>query len=47
VVLEAGLNAGSQALQAILCDATTEVIARTGDGRYLDYGRKQRTVPPA
>lgn len=38
---------GRQALQAVLCDAVTEVIARTSDGRYLDYGRRSRTVPPA
>ncbi|MEA1903630.1 MAG: HNH endonuclease [Actinomycetota bacterium] len=47
VVLDAGANTGRQALQAILCDATTEVIARTDDGRYLDYGRKNRTALPA
>jgi hypothetical protein len=47
VVLEAGPRVGRQALQAILCDPDTEVIARTEQGRYLDYGRRQRTVPPA
>jgi len=47
VVLEAGPRVGRQTLQAVLCDATTEVIARTEQGRYLDYGRRQRTVPPA
>ena len=47
VTLEAGPRVGRQALQAILCDAKTEVIALTEDGRYLDYGRKQRTAPPA
>ena len=47
VVLEAGPRVGRQALQAILCNADTEVLARTEDGRYLDYGRKTRTVPPA
>jgi len=47
VVLEAGPRVGRQALQAILCEADTEVIARAEDGRYLDYGRKARTVPPA
>ena len=46
VVLEAGPRGGAQALQAVLCDATTEVLARTEQGRYLDYGRKVRTVPP-
>lgn len=47
VVLEAGPRVGRQAFQAILCEADTEVIARTEQGRYLDYGRKARTVPPA
>jgi 5-methylcytosine-specific restriction endonuclease McrA len=47
ITLEAGPNVGRKALQAILCDADTEVVARTADGRYLDYGRKQRTAPPA
>ena len=47
VVLEAGPRVGRQVLEAILCDADTEVTARTEDGRYLDYGRKQRTAPPA
>lgn len=47
VTLEAGPRVGRQALQAILCDADTEVTAVTEDGRYLDYGRKQRTAPPA
>jgi Domain of unknown function (DUF222)/HNH endonuclease len=47
VVLEAGPRVGRDALRAILCDADTEVLARTGDGRFLDYGRKQRTAPPS
>jgi 5-methylcytosine-specific restriction endonuclease McrA len=46
VVLDAGVRAGRQALEAILCDAETEVVARTEDGRYLDYGRRRRTAPP-
>jgi hypothetical protein len=46
VVLEAGSRVGQRALQAVLCDATVEVVARTEDGRYLDYGRRQRTAPP-
>ncbi len=36
VVLEAGPRVGADALTAILCDATTEVIARTEDGRLMD-----------
>jgi len=46
VVLDAGVRVGRQALQAVLCDATTEVTARTSDGRYMDYGRTKRTAPP-
>jgi len=46
VVLESGTRVGRQALQAVLCDAVVEVIARSEDGRYLDYGRRQRTAPP-
>ena len=34
------------ALQAILCDATTEVIAMTEDGIPMTYGRQLRTAPP-
>jgi hypothetical protein len=47
VVLEAGPRAGRQALEAVLCDAVIEVTARTGDGRYMDYGHRHRVVPPA
>ncbi|MGD2101489.1 MAG: hypothetical protein PVG83_04580 [Acidimicrobiia bacterium] len=47
VTLEAGPNVGRQALQAILCDAETEIIARSEDGRVMDYGRRQRTAPPS
>ncbi|HUG32931.1 MAG TPA: DUF222 domain-containing protein [Acidimicrobiia bacterium] len=47
VVLEAGSKVGRRALQAILCDADTEVIARNPAGRFMDYGRRQRTAPPA
>jgi 5-methylcytosine-specific restriction endonuclease McrA len=46
VVLEPGPRVGRDALQAILCDAEAEVIARTKDGRLMDYGRRQRTAPP-
>jgi 5-methylcytosine-specific restriction endonuclease McrA len=47
VVLEAGTRVGRTALEAILCNSVTEVIARAEDGRYMDYGRKRRVVPPA
>jgi hypothetical protein len=46
VVLESGVRVGRQALQAVLCDAVTEVTARTADGRLMEYGRRQRTAPP-
>jgi hypothetical protein len=46
VVLEAGPRVGKIALETVLCDSVTEVIARSEDGRYLDYGRKHRVVPP-
>jgi hypothetical protein len=46
VVLESGTRVGRRALQAVLCDAVVEVVARTETGRYLDYGRRQRTAPP-
>ena len=46
VVLESGVRVGRQALQAVLCDATTEVTARTSDGRLMEYGRTKRTAPP-
>ncbi|MEX1126299.1 MAG: HNH endonuclease [Acidimicrobiia bacterium] len=47
VVLETGPRIGANALEAILCDAVTEVTVRTDDGRFMEYGRRQRIVPPA
>ena len=47
VILESGIGVGREALGRILCDAEVEVIARAEDGRYMDYGRRQRTAPPA
>lgn len=47
VFLEPGARVGREALRAILCDAITDVTARDRDGRYMDYGRRQRTAPPA
>lgn len=47
VVLESGPKVGAVALEAILCNTTTEVIAKTEDGRLMEYGRRRRTVPPA
>ncbi len=47
VVLEAGPRIGRDALEAILCDAVTEVTARGEDGTPMVYGRRTRTIPPA
>lgn len=47
VILDSGVRVGRQALGAILCDANVEVTARAADGRFMDYGRRERTAPPA
>ena len=47
VTLDSGVRVGRHALGSILCDANVEVTARTGDGRFMDYGRRERTAPPA
>ena len=47
VVLEAGPRVGRQVLEAVLCDATVEVTARSEEGTPMVYGRSQRTAPPA
>jgi 5-methylcytosine-specific restriction endonuclease McrA len=47
VMLEAGPRIGREALEAILCDAVTEVTARVEDGTPMVYGRQSRTIPPA
>ena len=47
VMLEAGPKVGQQALEAILCDAVTEITVNPEDGIPMAYGRKTRTVPPA
>jgi hypothetical protein len=46
VMLEAGPKVGVQALEAILCDATTEVTVNGEDGIPMVYGRGARTAPP-
>lgn len=46
VVLEAGPSVGRDALEALLCEAVTEVTARGSDGRLMEYGRRSRTIPP-
>jgi len=47
VILDSGSRVGQRALHAILCDSAVEVTARAEDGRFMDYGRRQRTAPPA
>jgi 5-methylcytosine-specific restriction endonuclease McrA len=47
VVLEAGPGIGAQALEAILCEAVTEITVTSEDGTPLRYGRQSRTIPPA
>jgi hypothetical protein len=47
VILDTGPRVGRKALEAILCNSVTEVIARAEDGRYMDFGRKGRVVSPA
>jgi len=47
VVLEAGPRVGRDTLQAILCDAVTEITINSEDGIPMSYGRHKRTIPPA
>jgi hypothetical protein len=47
VVLEAGPRVGANTLQAILCDAVTEITVNGEDGVPMSYGRQTRTIPPA
>jgi len=47
VVLQAGPRIGRQALEAILCDAVTEITVTSHDGRLMEYGRRMRSIPPA
>jgi len=47
VALRAGPRIGRDALQAILCDAITEITVTSGDGTPMSYGRRMRTIPPA
>jgi hypothetical protein len=47
VVLEAGPHVGRETLQAILCDAITEITAQSEGGIPMSYGRQKRTIPPA
>lgn len=45
VVLEGGPRIGVQALEAILCEATVEVVATTTAGQLIDLGGGQ-VIPP-
>ncbi len=47
ITLDSGTRVGQRALRATLCDGNVEVIGRTEDGRLMEYGRSQRTAPPA
>lgn len=47
VTIDAGPNVGPATLQAVLCESIIEVTARDEGGRFMDYGRKHRTAPPA
>ncbi|HLF61731.1 MAG TPA: DUF222 domain-containing protein [Acidimicrobiia bacterium] len=47
VILEAGPRIGRDALEAMLCDATTELTVQGEDGTPMAYGRKTRSIPPA
>ena len=46
VVVEAGPRVGEAAIEAILCDGTVEVTARTCEGIPLALGRRSRVIPP-
>ena len=46
VTLEAGPRVGPNAVEAILCNGTVEVTARTTDGQPLALGRRSRAIPP-
>ena len=47
VVIEAGPRAGVEALLEILCGGSVGLIAWTGDGMPMKYGRTTRVIPPA
>jgi hypothetical protein len=47
VVLETGPRIGADTLEAILCDAVTEITINTENGIPMAYGRHTRTIPPA
>jgi len=45
--LEAGPRIGRDTLEAILCDAVTEITIQTEHGVPMAYGRHSRTISPA
>jgi 5-methylcytosine-specific restriction endonuclease McrA len=47
VELEAGPRIGRDALEAILCEAVTELTVTEREGRLMAYGRRTRSIPPA
>jgi HNH endonuclease/Domain of unknown function (DUF222) len=47
VELAIGPRIGREALQAILCEAVTEITVTSQDGTPMSYGRRTRTIPPA
>jgi hypothetical protein len=47
VMLEAGPRIGRETLEAILCDAVTEITTTGNDGVPMIYGRRSRIIPPA
>jgi hypothetical protein len=47
VELETGPRIGPNTLEAILCDAVTEITVNTENGIPMSYGRHTRTIPPA
>ena len=46
IYLQAGPKVGRNLLEAILCDAVTDVFT-VDDGQPMRYGRRSRTIPPA
>jgi 5-methylcytosine-specific restriction endonuclease McrA len=47
VYLEAGPRVGRRALESLLCDSTTELVAISEQGEPMRYGRRSRTIPPS
>jgi 5-methylcytosine-specific restriction endonuclease McrA len=47
VELAIGPRIGREALEALLCDAVTEITVTDHNGRFMEYGRRIRSIPPA